>query len=190
MQIGDAKSPRIKLYEELKQRGLLDNALYSFLAYGTGLEGNFDKTEYDASYPPFNQRAYRPEWYNDTHFTMVPESLNEMVDGPGDCFITEKTMKPIMYGHPFIVLGDTGTYDLLESWGFHTFPELFDQSFDREQDLDNKIKMICEQIEKFKSKDVTTKVVHNFDRFWDRQLVEDLMLEDLIEPMLGFISKN
>ena len=42
-------------------------------------------------------------------------------------FITEKTFKPIMYGHPFIVLGNPGIMSQLESWGFMTFNNLFDQ---------------------------------------------------------------
>jgi len=191
MQIGDAKQARIQLYNALKQKDLLKNSLHSFLEYGIGLEGNFPKEEYDPLYPPFPQRAYRPEWYNDTHFTLVVEAMNEIPDqGTTPTFITEKTVKPLMYGHPFLLYGDKGIYKTLESWGFHTFPELFDQSFDLEEDLDKKIEIVCEQVTKYQHKDVEKKIVDNFNRFWNTELVERLMIKEIIEPMLEFISKQ
>ena len=188
MQIGDAKDSRIRLYDALKQKDLLKNAVYSFLEYGKALEGPFGN--YDPNVPPFPQRAYRPEWYNDTHFTVVPEAMNEIIDGRNDCFITEKTMKPIMYGHPFIILGDKGTYSMLRSWGFYTFPELFGESFEMNSDLDKKIERMCELIDEYRPQDVADKIVHNFDRFWNRDKVEALMIKEIIEPMLEFISKQ
>jgi|TARA_R110002074_G_scaffold230924_2_gene402464 hypothetical protein len=188
MQIGDAKQARIQLYDALKQKDLLKNSLHSFLEYGIGLEGNFPKAEYDTNNPPFPQRAYRPEWYNDTHFTVVPEAMNKIIDGPNDCFITEKTMKPIMYGHPFIIYGDKGTYSRLRHWGFVTFPELFGESFEAREDLNKKIERMCELIQEYQHQDVADKILHNFNRFWNREKVEELMIKEMIEPMLEFIS--
>lgn len=201
LQMGDAKPPRVKLYNALERNNLLNNALYSFLAYGIALEGPcptytedhelmIEDMIGDGPEPPFQQRAYRPEWYNTTQFTLVAEAINEIVDGPTDCFITEKTMKPIMYGHPFLLLSDNQSYKTLESWGFNTFPELFDQSIDNESDLDKKIESICIQIANYKNLDVQNKIQENFQRFWNRELVEELMIKEMIEPMLEFISKK
>ena len=187
LQIGDGKPPRVKLYNALKSHNLLDNALYSFLEYGIALEGPVEN--YDPNLPPFPQRAYRPEWYDTTQFTVIAEALNEMVDpGPGDCFLTEKTMKPIMYGHPFILLGFNQSYKTLESWGFKTFPELFDQSIDNEKDLDKRIESICMSIAKYKNLDVQNKIQENFNRFWDTNLVEQLMIAEMLQPIYEFIS--
>ena len=93
-----------------------------------------------------------------------------------------------MYGHPFIILGDTGTYDTLESWGFHTFPELFDQKFDKESDIDTKIDMVVEQVSKYQNKDVQDKVIHNFNHFWNTDFVERLIIEEMIMPILEFVN--
>ena len=189
MQIGDAKPPRTKLFSLLNERNLLDNATYSFLAQGIGLEGPVN--DYDPNVPPFPQRAYRPEWYNETHFTLVPECMQEIVDGQYySVFITEKTMKPIMYGHPFIILGDKHTLEVLEIWGFQTFPELFNQKYDREKYDDKRITMVVDQVGKFKPADVKEKVLHNFKRFWDRDLVEKLITAEMIIPIKQFISRN
>lgn len=193
MQIGDRKYPRVRLYDVLKKNNLLKDSLHSFLAYGIGLEGNFPESEYDVCNPPFSQREYRPEWYNKTHFTLVPEFSNILEADTtfpvnDSVFITEKSMKPIMYGHPFIILGDTGTYDTLESWGFHTFPELFDQKFDKESDIDTKIDMVVEQVSKYQNKDVQDKVIHNFNHFWNTDFVERLIIEEMIMPILEFVN--
>lgn len=189
MQIGDAKTARIKLYNLLMQNNLLSNALYSFLEYGIGLEGPV--SNYDPLNPPFPQRAYQSKWYNDTHFTLVPECLEKITGRNNDSvFITEKTMKPIMYGHPFIIMGDKHTLKVLEEWGFHTFPELFDQSYDQEESIDKRIEMIVKQIKKYKPTNVQNKIIDNFERFWNRELVQDLMIKEMIQPMLNFIRAN
>ena len=201
LQMGDDRPYRVHLYNALKNKNLLDNAVYSFLAYGIGLERNFPKEEYDRNNPPFFEMHYDPEWYNNTHFTLVVEntfddddthvtSYDGRIQDNGNAFITEKTLKPIMNGHPFIILGDKGINDTLESWGFYTFPELFDHEFNNEPDLYRRIDMIVEQVAKYQHKDVKDKVIHNFNRFWNRELVEKLMIEELIEPILEFITAS
>lgn len=189
LQIGDAKLSRVRLYNVLKEKGLLANAIYSFLAYGIGLEGPVEN--YNPSIPPFPQRAYRPEWYNNTQFTLIAECFQDIVDADEDsAFITEKTMKPIMYGHPFVLLGDTHSLKNLQLWGFKTFSELFDQMYDNETDFDKRLDMVVNQIQKYQHQDVEDKINYNFDRFWNRKLVEELMIKEMIEPMLEFISKK
>ena len=84
-----------------------------------------------------------PQQYIDTYFTLVSESSCT----PGEIFVTEKTYKPIMAGHPFITLNSTGTYEYLrEELGLQTFGHVIDESFDREPDLNRRIAMIAEQV--------------------------------------------
>ena len=187
--MGDAKEPRVSLYNSLKEKGLLSNAINSFLAYGIGLEGPVKN--YNPLIPPFPQRAYRPEWYNKTEFTLIAECFQNIVDGDQDSvFITEKTMKPIMYGHPFILLGDARSLKNLETWGFKTFSELFDQSYDTEKDINKRIDMVVDEVLRYRYKNVENKILDNFQRFWNTELVESLMIKEMIDPMLEFISKK
>jgi hypothetical protein len=44
--------------------------------------------------------------------------------------VTEKVLKPLVNFHPFIVLGSPGTLAMIRSYGFVTFEELFDESYD------------------------------------------------------------
>lgn len=198
LQMGDEREYRVRLYNQLNDRGMLNQATYSFLAYGIALEGNFPAEQYDIHNPPFDEREYRTEWYKSTKFSLVAENTfddpaekplkSPLINNNGEAFVSEKSFKPIMYGHPFIILGDRGICSTLEAWGFYTFPELFDQDFDKEHDIKKRIDMIVEQVAKYQHKDVKDKVLHNFNHFWNTQLVEQLMFEEIIKPILEFIN--
>lgn len=184
MLIGKHKPQRAKILDELEKRKLLDNGLYSVLYEGKALEGKID------SYVPgnrdFSQRNYDPVWYQSTNYTVVVES-----DWEEDVFITEKTLKPIMYGHPFIVFGNTGTLAQLEAWGFKTYSEVFDQSYDSETNTGRRLLMVVDQVEKVKDIPAVAneKAKYNFDRFWDTQLVEKFMYEDMVVPLMNFVNR-
>ena len=195
LQIGDAHDERIKLYKSLHDKHLLDNARYSFLddrvkiegyEVGIGLEGTVKN--YDPSNPPFPQRNYDPDWYNSTHFTLICESFSPYV---GELtFITEKTFKPIMYGHPFLVFGDPGTITCLKNYGFDTFDNIFDHSYDEVRSVDQRLKMIIkilQQTSSLEKEKYMDAVLHNHRRFWDTELVKQQMNTEIIDPLLDFI---
>ena len=46
------------------------------------------------------------------------------------------------------------------------------------------------QIANYKNLDVQNKIQENFQRFWNRELVHRLMVKEMIQPMLEFISKK
>ena len=67
------------------------------------------------------------EIYERSQLTVVTESH---FDQTGGLFITEKTFRPLLVGHPFMVLGQKGTLKKLKSWGFQTDFNGIDQSYD------------------------------------------------------------
>jgi hypothetical protein len=100
------------------------------------------------------------EYYENSYFSIVTET------GLSGYFrITEKTFKPIANYHPFIVLGCHGTLKYLKSQGYETYPELFDESYDQEEDQIKRMLMVLDQVEKFsklpkEEKDRLYKLVH------------------------------
>ena len=70
-------------------------------------------------------------YYEDTYFSIIPETN-------AGIRITEKTTKVLYHGHPFIMFCPSsdmtskkvGMLEKLREWGFETFPELFDESYD------------------------------------------------------------
>jgi hypothetical protein len=67
------------------------------------------------------------EIYERSQLTAVTESHFNQTGG---LFITEKTFRPLLVGHPFMILGQTGTLKKLRSWGFITDFDGIDQSYD------------------------------------------------------------
>lgn len=83
--------------------------------------------------------------YKKTYYSVVTETLID----DDRLFLTEKTFKPIVNLHPFLILGNPGTLKYLQSCGYYTFPEIFDESYDSELDLLTRIDMILINIENF-----------------------------------------
>ena len=71
------------------------------------------------------------EIYENSQLTVVTESH---FDQTGGLFITEKTFRPLLVGHPFMILGQKGTLKKLRSWGFITDFDGIDQSYDAVED--------------------------------------------------------
>ena len=68
--------------------------------------------------------------YRSSLFSIVTESrfLTPMPS------ISEKTLKPIMYRRPFIILGGAHSLEYLHRLGFKTFGDFIDESYDEEED--------------------------------------------------------
>ena len=89
-----------------------------------------------------------PAQYTDSYFSLVTESMIDHV------FLTEKTWKPILAGHPFVILGAPGTYAKLHSMGFQTFPDLIDESFDHEPDDEKRIAHVSRSVRRLLGSDL------------------------------------
>jgi len=118
----------------------------------------------------FRDRWVREEWYADTEFTIATESsfdpdliaqpgiFTQYIphhdkqiyynnDLPNDVgFLTEKTFKPLMYGHPFILVTHAGALERLRRLGFETYPDWFDEEYDDIGDSEKRMKAISRTI--------------------------------------------
>jgi hypothetical protein len=57
--------------------------------------------------------------------------------------LTEKTFKPICLRMPFIIVGTKGSLAYLRSYGFKTFGDIWDESYDDEEDDDLRLERIA-----------------------------------------------
>ena len=62
--------------------------------------------------------------------------------------LTEKIFKPIVARRPFILVGAPGNLAYLKSYGFRTFDRWIDESYDLEQDPDQRLVKIVNEIDK------------------------------------------
>jgi hypothetical protein len=61
--------------------------------------------------------------------------------------LTEKTMKPIMYKHPFIFIGPPGCLRALRNMGFKTFSHIWDETYDIIEDHNVRMQTVLDLIE-------------------------------------------
>lgn len=83
-----------------------------------------------------------PMAYSDSWFASVAESSTDIIS------ITEKTITPILFLKPFLIIGSKGFHSFLKMLGFKLFEELIDYSFDMEDDEGTRVEMFCKEIAK------------------------------------------
>jgi hypothetical protein len=79
--------------------------------------------------------------------------------------LTEKTFKPIAMGMPFIIVGTQGSLRYLRSYGFRTFGDLWDESYDDEPDDSRRIEKIAKVLELLDSLGDNRQAI--FDSAWE-----------------------
>ena len=101
----------------------------------------------ESQFPHINKEPHYIYWklistaaHNMSYFNLVLES-----DVNNDrFFMTEKTIKPLLIGQPFVIHGSQGFLQHLKNLGFCTFDTLWDESYDQEPDGVKRAKMIAE----------------------------------------------
>lgn len=86
--------------------------------------------------------------YNQTRVTVVCETR---WCGSGSSHFTEKIAKPLFCKRPFIVLSNAGYLRRLRTFGFQTFGDIIDESYDEIDDDLTRWKRALEQLYKFQS---------------------------------------
>ncbi len=82
-------------------------------------------------------------WYKDIFVDLVTETV---FNYPYP-FISEKIIRPIVLGRPFILFGAPGTIKWLHDLGFRTFDNYWDESYDAVQDPNQRFAQLCKLIE-------------------------------------------
>lgn len=166
----------------------LHDAYWSYVRRGVVLPGEEPVTK------KYDQRYLNPMWYDDTCFSVVVESYNGQrltLDVP--VFVTEKTFKPMSGWQPFMVIGGAGILSYLRSQGFETYDNIFDETYDTETDLDKKLDIVINNIQSYVKEPYSTKTLkkikHNFNLFYNVDLVHRGIVKDIVEPICKFIEK-
>jgi hypothetical protein len=83
--------------------------------------------------------------FNSTAVSVVLETVVDRVH------LTEKILRPIACGHPFILAAGAGSIKLLQHYGFHTFSPWIDESYDQESNIDRRLDMIVAEMKRLAS---------------------------------------
>jgi nucleoside-diphosphate-sugar epimerase len=123
--------------------------------------------------------------YTYTFMSIVTESLTDK----NTLFLSEKIFKPIATGHPFMVIGNKGTLKKLREFGFMTFDRWFDESYDMEEEMGNRVDMVINEIEKYKDKTIDElKIIRNQMR--DICLHNQARFKQMVRDKYSFDGEN
>lgn len=92
---------------------------------------------------PVEDNVYDPyKFYDESLVHIVSETNFES----NAIHITEKTIKPIMFKQPFIIIGPQGSLRYLQEMGFKTFSHIWDERYDQIYDPQQRMTVIVELI--------------------------------------------
>jgi predicted XRE-type DNA-binding protein len=112
--------------------------------------------------------------------------------------LTEKTFKPICMKMPFILASTAGSLKYLKSYGFQTFENLWDESYDQEVNDEKRLLMIADLLKDLDSmtneqqQNLYIKAIpviqHNYNHFYNGGF-EQILWDELIS-MLAALSRD
>jgi hypothetical protein len=200
------RAHRLILFSKIVKNNLLDKSYCSFL-YDSNAENEnikwYFKDEEDYKWyvakknkipiilntpPEINGCKIEHDdlfYYRNSYFSLVTETLffnaldnRDSFTRIESRFISEKTFKPIILKHPFILISKYKSLEFLKSIGYKTFSNVFDETYDTIYDDDLRLEAVEKEIirlSKIKNKDwllmqkeIKPIVDHNYKLYHDR----------------------
>jgi hypothetical protein len=185
------KPHRDQIYK--KVQSMLDNAIYSYHGIGQPMVGAVDKDPQDVNW----QRYIDPDWYDATKFSLVVES--SLTHTP--LAHSEKSYKPMAFKHPTVSWGSPGLLKYLQSQGFVTFDNRIDESYDNIHDDSERLLKVVQSVhttlknikkdpDYFNDPETQSRLEHNFNLFYNFDLVNQRFKIEIIDPILEFACKH
>lgn len=175
---------RDKIVDDYKK--ILSQGIFTYVSRGITLPGDHKSDEVGWN------RSVNVDWYNQTAFSVVVET--EMRSGPEKVLVSEKTFKPMQLMHPFVIIGCVGSLELLKKYGFETFDNLFDETYDELENWHQRLDKTMCIVDDFQFVDYDTltlsKLEHNHHRFYDLSASEDYYNKEVIDTMLEFLERQ
>lgn len=169
---------RIHILAKMLNNGLIDRSYFSFEGGWPNWVDEIQHFDWDPMIPEeilkhrdrfpmkLNITQERPNpidlhvddivYHDDSYFSIITETIyyKQESNRLGLCssedsmFLTEKIFKAILFKHPFIVAGMTGSLKALRDIGFKTFHPYIDESYDTEENDDERINLIVKEAER------------------------------------------
>lgn len=100
-------------------------------------------TEDQSKFESSSGVGYISKLNDDVMFNSWISVVSEATFAENECFLSEKSFKPIACSHPFIIYGNKGSLKRLHEMGYKTFDKWWDESYDM-QPAEQRIKSIIQ----------------------------------------------
>ena len=195
--VGGNRTHRLALFKQMAKHNLLENNKVSFPKYcpysgeevsvnGVNLPLVFASE--DANNIP--NESYKISLWEESKNSLL-QVVTETVYEQSTLHLTEKVFKPIVMQMPFVLVGAKHNLEYLRSYGFKTFNEFWDESYD-DMDNDQRINAVTKLLTDLNSLSIKEKahlqkhlvpvVEHNFNWFYSQEF-ENLLWKELTDMM-------
>jgi|TARA_B110000503_G_scaffold113136_1_gene169781 hypothetical protein len=146
---------RCQFIDTLEKYKLLDEMYYSWHNEGVPSEFEFKYfqprvvrlEEDDLNIPEGWNQYHVPKAFHKGLIHIINESTVDKLD------ISEKTWSCVIHKKPFIIAGATNIHSVLKELGFKLYEDLFDYSFDANEDYNQRLESIAMQVKALQGKD-------------------------------------
>ena len=122
---------------------------------------------HDPNTVPESTESANIDWRHHNLFNI--QLVAETIFDTEKIHLTEKVFKPIVMYQPFIIFSGSGSLQYLKDYGFKTFSNFWDESYDLEKDSNkrfNKIKKLINELNSLSSRDFR-KLMHSMQTVID-----------------------
>jgi len=198
--IGGKRKHRLHLFSELDVRNIISGNLVSFPArcpyehkgvielcreYGISTPHTSLPLRIDQG-TNFHNNSHKIDMWSLADRSLLHVITETVYEGRRQ-HLTEKTFKPIVLQQPFVMVGCRNSLEYLRSYGFRTFYDFWDESYDQADD-DQRIRLVADLLHDIHllsdrekrdlQRHLAPVVEHNFRWFYGREF-QDLLWKEL-----------
>ncbi len=161
---------RLAFADRLVQSGLVKYCRTSFAPWDSGVHYNqhmfvnpnlaIARTDLETVLPPNTHESCASADYNNQDYAQTGmEIVLETLFDDSRWHLTEKALRPIACGKPFMLVATAGSLEYLRSYGFETFSGLIDESYDLETDPVARLNAVIQEMSRISSLTPSDKIV-------------------------------
>jgi hypothetical protein len=165
---------RLAFVDQLVQAGLATHCRTSFAPVDSGMHYSQHKfvnpdlaivrTDLETVLPPNTHDSQASADYNSLDYAQTGmEIVLETLFDDSRWHLTEKALRPIACGKPFMLVATAGSLEYLRSYGFETFGDLIDESYDLETDPVARLNAVIQEMSRIAAMSSADKIV-----LWDQ----------------------
>jgi hypothetical protein len=161
---------RMLFADKLIQAGLTKHCRTSFAPTDSGIHYSqhrfanpdlaISRTDLETVLPANTHNSHASADYNNQDYAQTGmEIVLETLFDDSRLHLTEKSLRPIACGKPFMLVATAGSLEYLRSYGFETFGEFIDESYDLETDPVARLTAVIQELTRISTLDPFDKIV-------------------------------